>query len=150
MAENILIRALSQDDFEELQTIDASYAKAFKVEPMLTLGSLNFYARTGHGFASLQTGKMTGFVLAQSVWNGFRPVLQMNRLAVLNANDKASRSALFDALTKSAYDAAVYDIQLLMPKHDTDALSLAQEKDYTPSDLSVFERTLGSRGQKGG
>ncbi|MCA9840154.1 MAG: DUF1999 family protein [Trueperaceae bacterium] len=148
MGEMTLIRSLSQEDFEPLKAIDESYAKHYSVEPMLTLGSLNFYARTGHAFASLRADHMTGFVLAQSVWNGFRPVLQMNRLAVADPGDEASISALLEALTKSAYDAAVYDLQLLLPKKDTALLSLAEQKDYRDTALIVLGRTLGSRGQK--
>lgn len=148
MAEMTLIRSLSQEDFDELKTIDENYARQYALEPMLTLGSLNFYARTGHAFASLRAGHMTGFVLAQSVWNGFRPVLQLNRLAVADVNDKASQNALLEALTKSAYDAAVYDLQLLLPKADTQLLRLAENKDYRDASITVLERKLGSRGQK--
>jgi hypothetical protein len=148
MAEITLIRSLSQEDFDELKLIDESYARYYGLEPMLTLGSLNFYARTGHAFASLRAGHMTGFVLAQSVWNGFRPVLQMNRLAIADAADEASQNALLEALTKSAYDAAVYDLQLLLPQADSKLLSLAEKKDYRDAELKVLGRTLGSRGQK--
>lgn len=148
MAEMTLIRSLNQEDFDELKAIDESYASHYALEPMLTLGSLNFYARTGHAFASLRAGRMTGFVLAQSVWNGFRPVLQMNRLAIADISDLASQTALLEALTKSAYDAAVYDLQLLLPQADIQLLGLAEQKDYRETGLKVLGRTLGSRGQK--
>jgi len=147
MAQGALIRAVTQDDFEDLKAIDEAYAEQYHIEPMLTLGSLNFYARTGHSFASLEQTTMTGFIFAQSVWNGFRPVLQLNRLAVRDNKDQASREALFDALTKSAYDAAVYDIQLLLPSQDQKTLEVAKRKDYAQVDISVLSRTLGSRGQ---
>lgn len=147
MAKTALVRAINQDDFEALEQIDKTYAEFFELEPMLTLGSLNFYARTGHGFASLVENEFTGFVLAQSVWNGFRPVLQLNRLAVKEQNDSVSRSALLDALTKSGYDAAVYDLQLLLPSQDQTVIDMAKEKQYHEVATTVLTRTLGSRGK---
>ena len=147
MAKTALVRPVNQDDFEALEQIDKSYAEAYNLEPVLTLGSLNFYARSGHGFASLIETEITGFVLAQSVWNGFRPVLQLNRLAVKEKDDLLSRNALFDALTKSSYDAAVYDIQLLLPDEDKAVLQIAKEKQYVEVAITVLERTLGSRGR---
>ncbi len=147
MAKAALIRPLNQDDFEVLEQIDQVYAERFELEPVLSLGSLNFYARTGHAFASLVEETMTGFVLAQSVWNGFRPVLQLNRLALMDANDSSSRNALIEALIKSSYDAAVYDIQLLLPSQDEDMVMIALEKQFHRVSITVLERTLGSRGQ---
>lgn len=149
MAETSLIRSLSQDDVDELRAIDENYARLYGLEPMLSLGSLNFYARTGHAFASLKGNIMTGFVLAQAIWNGFRPVVQMNRLALAEPGDESSASALLEALTKSAYDAAVYDIQLVIPRADAGLAKLAMHKDYHDAALMVLGRTLGSRGKKG-
>lgn len=147
MAKGALVRALTQDDFEILKCIEESHAARLGIETTLTLGSLNFYARTGHSFATIKETEMTGFVLAQSVWNGFRPVLQLNCLAVQAENDNASREALFEALTKSAYDAAVYDIQLLLPSQDSQTLEVAKRKEYVHAGITVLSRTLGSRGQ---
>jgi hypothetical protein len=54
---------------------------------------------------------------------------------------------LFDALTKSAYDAAVYDLQLFIPRTDKLSAQIAQVKNYYEAAVAVYERTLGSRGQ---
>lgn len=141
-------RPLTQEDGELLFAIDRAYAQAFGLEPVLTRGSLNFYTRSGHAFVSVKAGEMTGFVLAQSVWNGTRPTVYVNRLAVAALDDEASRLALIEAVTKSAYDAAVYDLQVQLPEEDSYGLGALHIKQYVRKPLATLERLLGSRGQK--
>jgi Protein of unknown function (DUF1999) len=141
-------RPLSQDDEETLVEIDKSYAAATGLTPFLSRSSLHFYVRTGHSFVSVKAGQPTGFALAQSVWNGTRPTVYVNRLAVADVVDSASRLALLEAVTKSAYDAAVYDLQVLHPSADEQGLRALAEKQYLEKPFRIFERVLGSRGQK--
>jgi Protein of unknown function (DUF1999) len=144
----VFARPLSQDDEEILAELDKTYAEAIGLNPFLSRSSLHFYVRTGHSFVSVKAGQPTGFVLAQSVWNGTRPTVYVNRLAVADVADHASRLALLEAVTKSAYDAAVYDLQVLHPSADVQGLAALADKQYLERPFLIFERLLGSRGQK--
>jgi Protein of unknown function (DUF1999) len=142
-------RPLSQDDEEALSSIDQSFAKVLGLEPFLTRSSLHFYVRTGHSFVAVRDGQATGFVLGQAIWNGTRPVIYVNRLAVRDLNDDDSRLALLEAVTKSGYDAAVYDLWVQHPLEDTQGFKALADKSYQEKPLRIFERILGSRGQEG-
>jgi hypothetical protein len=145
---NTFARPLIQDDEDVLEEIDNVYAQNVGLEPFLSRSSLHFYVRTGHSFVAVRSGEPTGFILAQSVWNGTRPTVYVNRLAVANLEDVDSRLALLEAVTKSAYDAAVYDLQVQQPSADVQGWVALAEKQYTEKPLRIFERILGSRGQK--
>jgi Protein of unknown function (DUF1999) len=144
----VFARPLSQDDEEILVEIDKTFAEKIGLEPFLSRSSLHFYVRTGHAFVSVRSGRATGFVLAQSVWNGTRPTVYVNRLAVANLEDHESRLALLEAVTKSAYDAAVYDLHVQHPSADVQGLAALAEKQYLEKPFRIFERVLGSRGRK--
>lgn len=142
-------RPLTPEDDELLSRIDAAYAEALGLEPMVSKASISFYARSGHAFVAMTEGEAVGFVLAHAVWNGARPVVQVSRLAVGDTAKTEAREALLEAVTKSAYDAAVYDIQVYTPAADEAARGALQTKDYTPVPITVWQRILGSRGQGG-
>jgi Protein of unknown function (DUF1999) len=142
----VFARPLTQDDEEALAEIDKAYAQQVGLEPFLSRSSLHFYVRTGHSFVAIRSGQPTGFVLAQSVWNGTRPTVYVNRLAVANLEDNESRLALLEAVTKSAYDAAVYDLHVQHPSADVEGLAALAEKQYLEKPFRIFERILGSRG----
>ena len=141
-------RPLDTEDEAALSPLDAAYAARFGLEPVVSAASLSFYARSGHAFVAVTDGDVRGFVLAHAVWNGARPVVQVSRLAAAE-DDNAAREALLDALTKSAYDAAVYDIQVLVPSDDSAVFGALESKRYTSKAVAVWERVLGSRGQGG-
>lgn len=149
MAERTFARPLTLDDEAVLVPIDAAYAARVGLEPVLTPGSVSFYARSDHSFVAVAVDRVTGFAVAHAVWNGTRPVVQVSRLAVAEAADDASREALLEALTKSAYDSAVYDLQVQHPQKDEAGLKALQTKNYKAADSALFERRLGSRGGKG-
>jgi hypothetical protein len=145
---NVFARPLTQDDEDVLAEIDKAYAEQVRLEPFLSRSSLHFYVRTGHSFVAVRLGQATGFVLAQSVWNGTRPTVYVNRLAVADLEDTDSRLALLEAVTKSAYDAAVYDLHVQHPSADVQGLAALAEKQYLERPFHIYERVLGSRGQK--
>lgn len=145
---SVFARPLTQDDEEVLAELDKTYAQGVGLGPFLSRSSLHFYVRTGHSFVAVRSGQPTGFVLAQSVWNGTRPTVYVNRLAVENLEDTESRLALLEAVTKSAYDAAVYDLHVQHPSADVQGLAALAEKQYLERPFRTFERILGSRGQK--
>jgi hypothetical protein len=140
-------RPLTPED-EALTALDRRYAEAFGLEPLLSRSSVLFYVRTGHAFVAVRAGETTGFVLAQAVWNGTRPTVMVNRLAVPDPEDTASREALLEAVTKSAYDAAVYDLWVQVPETDAAAAAALGTKRYRPLPERLYARTLGSRGQR--
>lgn len=144
----VLVRPISVEDLDALIEVDKVYAQAFGLDKVMTRSSLNFYARSGHSFVSLKAEQATGFVFAQSVWNGTRPTVQTYRLAV-NVTDQqssaASREALFEAVIKSAYDAAVYDLQMVQSEADADTTAILKRL-YKKQPERVYTLTLGSRG----
>lgn len=141
-------RPLSQDDEDTLVAIDQSFSKILGLEPFLTRSSLHFYVRTGHSFVSMRSGQPTGFVLAQAVWNGTRPSVYVNRLAVADLSDTESREALLEATIKSAYDAAVYDLWIQHPQKDAQGVNSLATKSFNEKEIQIFERILGSRGKQ--
>lgn len=143
------VRPLTVEDGELLHEVDQQDARRYGLEPALTRGSLSFYARTGHAFVALRGDRPRGFVLAQAVWNGTRPTVVASRLAVL-ADDDEARAALVAALTKSAYDAAVYDLQVQLSRLDERTAQVLLSQQYRDLPLSLYGRALGSRGQQEG
>lgn len=141
-------RPLAQEDEERLVAIDQSFSQNLGLEAFLTRSSLHFYVRTGHSFVAMRSGQATGFVLAQAVWNGTRPTVYVNRLALADLSDYQSREALLEAVIKSAYDAAVYDLWLQHPQQDREGLKSLAGKSFYEKEIRTFERVLGSRGQK--
>lgn len=142
-------RPLTPEDDERLSAIDAAYAESLGLELMVSKASISFYARSGHAFVAITEGEESGFALAHAVWNGARPVVQVSRLAVSSAHATEAREALLEAVTKSAYDAAVYDIHVFVPGADEGAATALESKAYKTVPITVWQRILGSRGQGG-
>jgi len=139
-------RQLDTEDRESLQTIDQGHALKFDAEPQLTRASVSFYLRTGHSFVAMLDSEAVGFVLAQAVWNGTRPTITINCLAVDDTHADVAREALLNAVIKSAYDAAVYDLIAYLPEADVAAHSALDIVMFKPQTVKVFSRVLGSRG----
>ncbi len=171
MSPALRVRAVERDDVGVLAPIDGAYAERHQTEPFVSSASLSLYGRSGHSFVVESPGGVLGFVLAQSVWTGARPVLRIARLAALepapretvadaSAGTDAAQATgadgaapervlalLAEAVTKSAYDAAVYDLEAVVPKSDAAGRAALEGADYTPRPARVYTRTLGSRGQ---
>lgn len=145
MSELTFARPLGPDDLDDLEPLDKIYAERFGLEPVVTRSSVGFYVRTGHAFVAVRSGVTVGFVFAQAVWNGTRPTVFVDRLSVKDEGNAAAYEALLEALTKSAYDAAVYDLRVLVP--DADAAAALEVKMYKGRSERLYARTLGSRGQ---
>lgn len=147
MATLTFARPLGPEDQEILEPLDKTYAERFSLEPVVTKSSVSFYVRTGHAFVAVRGAEMVGFVLAQAVWNGTRPTVYVNRLVTGDLDDARSGEALLEAITKSAYDAAVYDLQVQVPEADDGAAQALAAKSYLLKAERVYSRVLGSRGQ---
>lgn len=141
----VYARPLTPEDQEGLEPLAKAHAEQYGLEPLLTRSSVSFYVRTGHAFVALRAGGVVGFVLAQSVWNGTRPTVYVNRLV---APEAEAGEALLEAVTKSAYDAAVYDLQVQIPNADAAAAQALEAKSYALLPERLYGRVLGSRGQQ--
>lgn len=141
---------LAPEHAEALGPIDAAAAERVGREPMLSDGAMGFYARAGHAFVAVRDGEPCGFALAQAVWDGRRATLRLKPLAVADAADDEARAALLEAVTKSAYDAAVYDLVAEAAEADARAQSILEREGWRPEPVRTFRRTLGSRGATAG
>jgi hypothetical protein len=140
------VRPIDVDDLAALEPIDAATAARSGREPTVTRGSLSFYARSGHAFVAEDASDTRGFALAQAVWDGRRPTVRLQALVVADDGDREARAALLEAVTKSAYDAAVYDLVAVVPEGDPEAQRLLADQGWRPEHVRAFRRTLGSRG----
>ena len=140
------VRPLQSEDLEVLRPLDRAYAADAGVEPLLDEGSLSFFGRTGHSFVLERSGEPSGFLLAQSVWDGKRPTVSIVRFA---AQPDSGLVALLEALTKSAYDAGVYDIVAAVPEVDAPGREALERSDYRLRRNVVYSRVLGSRSREG-
>ncbi|MEM7736775.1 MAG: DUF1999 family protein [Deinococcota bacterium] len=143
-------RALSQDDEPALLAIDQAHIVQFGGEVLIQRSSLSFFERTGHAFTAFNDDQVVGFVFAQAIFNGTRPTIFVSRLAVHHEDVDVVKQALellVEAVTKSAYDAAVYDLMWHVPASDEKLQRTLAKNQYDKCETHVFERVLGSRGQ---
>jgi Protein of unknown function (DUF1999) len=114
-----------------------------------SLPSLRFYARSEHSFACIESvhadplepTSVYGFVLAQSVWMGDKAMVWISSLRIHHDAPAAVLPGLLHAVTKSAYDGAVYEIHLAADKH---LMPFADREGYVETGKHVI-RFLGSR-----
>ncbi|MBA2667346.1 MAG: DUF1999 family protein [Trueperaceae bacterium] len=139
-----MTRLVETGDHALLVALDAAYALRRSAPTMVERAVLAFYARSGHAFVRDGDGVVCGFALAHAVWDGGRPAI---RLARLVAHDDAPGvlRALVEAVVKSAYDAAVYDLVAEVPTDDEAALAALTAVSFAPRPVVHLERVLGSR-----
>jgi len=142
---SLSLRPVAVDDLAELEPLDAAYAREMAVEPAVEAASLGFFARTGHAFVAEAGGRPQGVVLAQAVWDGVRPTVRVSRLI----GSPEARRALAEAVVKSAYDAAVYDLAAEVPAADAALAALLSAASWSERPTRRFERVLGSRAHPG-
>ena len=142
-----VVRAITTADLPQVERLDEAYASSRGLERLVDAGAVSFYERTGHSFVLARGGDgLDGFVLAQAVWNGRRPEVQLRRLV---GSDDA-RLALLEAVVKSAYDSGVYDLLALLPEENGSLAGVLEEMQFGPRGMLVYERVLGSRGTSTG
>lgn len=140
---NPALRPVEVDDLDRLLPIDTAYARTHAAPVVVNRGSLGFYARSGHAFVAEAGGRTLGVALAHAVWDGARPTVTVARIAVADDASDARR-ALLEAVVKSAYDAAVYDLVAEVPISDGATLDVLSEA-WRERPTRRFERQLGSR-----
>ncbi len=141
------VRPVTASDAALLGELDAGYSARLGIETTATPGSASFHARTGHSFIAEEAGEALGFVLASAIWTGGRPLVRLERLAARDGSSVAVLQALLAALVKSAYDAGVYDLLAEVPQADEAAAEALNDSGFAAAPVSMFTRTLGSRGQ---
>lgn len=139
-----MLRPVAVDDLDALRTLDADYAREHGVEVVVSAASLAFYARAGHAFAAVRGPALVGGALAHAVWDGDRPRVRLVRLV----GEAQARPTLLEAVVKSAYDAAVYDLVAEVPAADA-ALAGLLAGGWRECAVRRFERALGSRAAQG-
>ncbi|MEM6428179.1 MAG: DUF1999 family protein [Deinococcota bacterium] len=143
-------RALSQEGEAALLAIDQAHVSQFGGEVLVQRSSLSFFERTGHAFTAFNDDQVVGFVVAQAIFNGTRPTVFVSRLAVHYEDTEVADQALellVETVTKSAYDAAVYDLLWHVPARDEKLQRVLAKNQYDKCETYVYERVLGSRGQ---
>jgi Protein of unknown function (DUF1999) len=133
---------------------DAFTGKERAVLIRSSLPSLRFYARSEHSFVCIESvhadplepTSVYGFVLAQSVWMGDKAMVWISSLRIHHDAPAAVLPGLLHAVTKSAYDGAVYEIHLMADKH---LIPFADREGYVESGKHLV-RLLGSRNTAGG
>lgn len=139
---SLLVRPLTAEDLEDLLPLEESYSSESGSDPLVTQAALSFYERTGHSFVLEELGEPTGYLLAQAVWDGQRPTVTVRRSV---ASSGAGRKALLEAVTKSSYDAGVYDIVVEQPEGDEAGKVALAASGYTARPTRLYSRVLGSR-----
>jgi hypothetical protein len=115
-------RVFTEHDYDALHALDltalAHADPAFDTLPpreregriSTTLPALKFYERSEHSFVAEDDGVLHGFIFAQSVWQGDRPIVLVRTVALAPAAPAATAEGLLHATVKSAYDTAVYEV----------------------------------------
>lgn len=142
-AMNVALRPVDVDDLDAFAPLDAAYAATHGLAPAVTRASLAFYARSGHSFAAGSVAAPRGFALAHAVWDGARPTVTVARVVAVD-DDPLVLHALVEAVVKSAYDAAVYDLTIDLPAGDG-AGRAALDAPWRERPVRRFERVLGTR-----
>ncbi|NTX99982.1 DUF1999 domain-containing protein [Deinococcus sp. JMULE3] len=115
-------RTFTEHDYPALQALDLDVQR--HAEPTFdtlpereragrlhtSLPALKFYERSEHSFVAEENGALHGVILAQSVWQGDRPIVLVRTLSVHPQAPAGVTEGLLHATVKSAYDTAVYEV----------------------------------------
>lgn len=141
----LVVRPLERVDFETLSALDRCHVEAYGSEPLVSEAALGFYQRSGHAFVVERDGEAVGFTLGSALWNGQHATVVVTRLAVADQGDFEALDALFAAVTKSAYDAGVYRLELRFDTGADGAIDRGLDHGYRRAETTLLARTLGSR-----
>ncbi|WP_295820691.1 DUF1999 domain-containing protein [uncultured Deinococcus sp.] len=115
-------RTFGEPDYAALQALDDVIVRhedpAFGTLPdreqagrrSTSLPALKFYERSEHSFVAEDDRGLRGFTFAQHVWQGDRPIVLIRSVSVAPDAPAGTAEGLFQAVIKSAYDSAVYEL----------------------------------------
>lgn len=148
-------RFFGEPDYAALQELDAlvqsDLEPGFEALPererdsrlSTSHAALKFYERSEHSFVADAGAGLEGFILAQSVWQGDRPIVLVRTVAVRPRADDAVWRGLLHATVKSAYDTAVYEVHV--PAGAALADAVQEEEAHVLGRYAVIH--LGTRAQ---
>ncbi len=159
----MIYRPPEEHDFVSMQALDLELAR-FEVEHFdeltdreretktrTSLAALKFYERSEHSFVACPSdeislsGTVFGFVFAQAVWMGDKPIVWVSYLRLHHDAPEGCLAGLLHAVTKSAYDAAVYEIH--MHTTEREVLQVLNREGYKDAGQKHLVRHLGSQSQ---
>ncbi|PYE55319.1 DUF1999 domain-containing protein [Deinococcus yavapaiensis] len=129
----MMYRAFTSADFDALRALDLAVQRredlAFDTlsererEGRLRTSeaALRFFERSEHSFVADDDGELRGAIFAQSVWQGDRPIVLIVRLWTAQGAPEDTARGLLKVCSKSAYDAAVYEVHGPVPADLVDA-----------------------------
>ncbi|OLV17990.1 DUF1999 domain-containing protein [Deinococcus marmoris] len=115
-------RIFTEQDNDALQALDLTVQRhldpTFDALPereregriSTSLPALKFYERSEHSFVAEDEGQLVGFIFAQSVWQGDKPIVLVRTLSLSPGAPVETAQGLLHATIKSAYDTAVYEV----------------------------------------
>lgn len=146
-------RIFTEQDTDALQALDLMVQRhldpAFDALPereregrlSTSLPALKFYERSEHSFVAEADGRLAGFIFAQSVWQGDKPIVLVRTLGLSPDVPVETAQGLLHATIKSAYDAAVYEVHFPL----TPGLEAAGRAEEAVTLGAYAVRHLGSR-----
>jgi hypothetical protein len=146
-------RTFGEPDYAALQALDLAAQRhaepGFDTLPErerdgrlhTSLPALKFYERSEHSFVAEDDGGLRGFALGQHVWQGDRPIVLIRTVSLALDAPEGTADGLFQAVIKSAYDSAVYELHFPV----TPALSAKARAEGTVSPGPYGVCHLGSR-----
>ena len=140
----VVLRPVEVIDLDALRALEAAYAARTGVATSIDRAGLHHVARSGHAFVATRAAEVCGMVLAHAIWDGSRPVVSATRL-VAAGDDPWVLARLLEALVKSAYDAAVYDVVVDLPETDAAGRAAVEAGGFAEQPLRRYGRVLGSR-----
>lgn len=117
-------RAITEPDYTALteldrlvqQHLDPQFEQLPERERESRLSSspaaLKFYERSEHSFVADDGQGIQGVILAQSVWQGDKPIVLVRTVLVRPDAPETVTRGLLHATVKSAYDSAVYEVHV--------------------------------------
>lgn len=140
----VVLRPLEATDLDVLRGLEGAYAARTGAAAAIDRAAVHHLARSGHAFVAARAGGVCGMVLAHTIWDGSRPVVSVTRL-VAAGDDPRVLERLLEAVVKSAYDAAVYDLIIDLPRADAAGRSAVEAGGFAALPVRRYGRVLGSR-----
>jgi hypothetical protein len=141
----IVVRPVTEGDLGALAALERQQLARYPDRELVSAASLRFYGRSGHAFVAERSARTVGFALGRTGWDGARATVSVERLAA-EKGEREALVALLAAVTKSAYDAGVYRIELRVASADSGTLALADSNDFRTESIALLTRTLGTGG----
>ncbi len=141
---SVVLRPLEATDLDVLRALEDAYAARTGTAASIDRAGVHHLARSGHAFVATRAGETCGMVLAHTIWDGSRPVVNVSRL-VAAGDDTGVLERLLEAVVKSAYDAAVYDLVVDLPETDATGRTAVEAHGFVVQPVRRYGRVLGSR-----